>query len=346
MAAAGCKPEDPRLSPGGLYGTELIPPRVKPDFTLTATDGIRFPFRARTDGYLTLLFFGYTNCPDICPVHMANIAAVMKKLPARVTERMRVVFVTTDPARDTPEHLRRWLDGFDPTFIGLTGTDDDIRRAEDAAGVPPAAREVPGADSADAAPASTVAATGTAGTGDSAEYTVGHAAYVIAYAPDNRAHAMYPFGTRQSDWAHDLPKLANVTASASSSAASPAGPLVDVTGARVLATPGADVAAGYFRVRNAGTVPLTLVSVSAVGARQVSLHQERRAGNVMRMVPAGPFTIEPGKSLVLSPGAAHLMLSGLARPLAPGDTVQLTLTFEGAGSLTVEAPVHPYGEDD
>ncbi|HET7599113.1 MAG TPA: SCO family protein [Gemmatimonadales bacterium] len=314
LAAAGCKAEDPRLSPGGLYGAELNPPRPKPEFTLAATDSSRFDFRARTDGYLTLLFFGYTHCPDVCPVHMANLGAVMKKLPAPVTERIRVVFVTTDPARDTPERLARWLGNFDPSFIGLTGSQDEIRRAETAAGIPPAELD-------------------SAGQAGASDYTVGHAAFVLAYTPDNLLRAMYPFGTRQSDWAHDIPRLVQMT-----------GPQVDVTDARVLAAPGAGVAAGYFTLHNRGDQPLTLESVAVAGVAAATLQEQRRAGNVVRVKPLGPIVIRPGKTVILEPGGIQLMLSGVRRPLQPGDTVRMTLNFEGQNPVLVEAPVRSYGE--
>src|ERR1035438_7940133 len=81
---------------GGL----VTPPLPKPGFVLTDTSGAAFDFRQRTDGYVTLLFFGYTYCPDQCPMHMANLGAALKKLPAEIANQVKLVFVTTDPARD------------------------------------------------------------------------------------------------------------------------------------------------------------------------------------------------------------------------------------------------------
>ncbi|MGH7499019.1 MAG: SCO family protein [Gemmatimonadales bacterium] len=188
---SGCA-ERGQLSPGGYAGAELTGPRPKPEFVLTSMRGGSFDFRRQTDGYVTLLFFGYTHCPDVCPVHMANIGAVLDRLPFDVSSRVRVVFVTTDPSRDTPERLRTWLGGFSHDFIGLTGTRDQVTQAQIAAGVLPA---VP--DTADSA------------TGD---YGVGHAAQVLAYTPDNLERVEYPSGTRQEDWAHDLPMLVRVRA--------------------------------------------------------------------------------------------------------------------------------------
>src|SRR6201993_4053801 len=104
---------------GGL----VAPPLPKPRFVLTDTSGAPFDFWNRTVGSVTLLFFGYTYCPDQCPTHMANIGAALKKLPPGVADQVKLVFVTTDPARDTPAELRRWLDMFDTRFVGLTGNE-------------------------------------------------------------------------------------------------------------------------------------------------------------------------------------------------------------------------------
>jgi protein SCO1/2 len=174
-------------SGGGTYrGAMLAHSIPRPDFTLTDTRGQPFDFRAKTDDTVTLLYFGYLNCPDVCPVHMTNIATVLHGLPYEVAAHVRVVFITTDPARDTPQKMQAWLAGFDPSFIGLRGTAEEVKRIEAAVNVAPA---VPGARDSTGA------------------YEVGHAAQVIAFTRDDSAHLAYPFGTRQADWAHDLPLL-------------------------------------------------------------------------------------------------------------------------------------------
>jgi protein SCO1/2 len=171
---------------GNTYrGGIVTPPLPKPRFVLTDTSGAPFDFRQRTEGYVTLLFFGYTNCPDECPVHMASLGAAMKKLPTGVADQVKLVFVTTDPERDSPAVVRRWLDSFDRHFIGLTGTERAIEAVERAAGVPPATKTGPA-------------------TGD---YGVAHANFVLAYSKDNLAHVIYPGGVSKDDWVHDLPLL-------------------------------------------------------------------------------------------------------------------------------------------
>ena len=99
------------------------------DFALTDHTG-----KPRTlgdfKGKVVVLFFGYTHCPDVCPLHMANIAAVLRRMPAEDRARVVTVFVTTDPERDTPMRLREWLANFDASFVGLTGTKDELARSQ------------------------------------------------------------------------------------------------------------------------------------------------------------------------------------------------------------------------
>jgi protein SCO1/2 len=101
--------------------TVLDQPFEKPDLVLTDTHGRTYDFRKETAGKPTLIYFGYTHCPDICPTTMSNIAVAKKQLPKAEQAKLQVVFVTTDPARDTPAELGKWLKGIDPAFVGLTG---------------------------------------------------------------------------------------------------------------------------------------------------------------------------------------------------------------------------------
>ncbi|MDQ2767560.1 MAG: SCO family protein, partial [Gemmatimonadota bacterium] len=115
-------------SGGRAYrGTTLAHAVPRPGFTLTDTRGEPFDFRAKTDDTVTLLFFGYLNCPDVCPVHMTNIASVMRNLPYDVTGKVRVVFITTDQTPDTHEKLGAWLANLDQSFIGLRGTPEQVK---------------------------------------------------------------------------------------------------------------------------------------------------------------------------------------------------------------------------
>jgi protein SCO1/2 len=172
------------------HGGLVSPPLPKPRFTLTDTSGAAFDFRAKTDGFVTLLFFGYTHCPDICPLQMHTIADALRKLPTGSAAQFKVVFVTTDVAQDTRESLRAYLDRFNKSFVGLTGTEEAIQAAQMAANLPPAKK-------------GSVQSNG--------EYEVGHSAFVLAYTKDNLAHLVYPAGMKSEDWVHDLPLLVSET---------------------------------------------------------------------------------------------------------------------------------------
>jgi protein SCO1 len=175
--------------PADFHGGLVTPALPKPRFVLTETSGAPFDFWSKTQGRVTLLFFGYTRCPDVCPMHMTYLASALKKLPPALASNFTVVFVTTDPEHDNPRVLRAWLDNFDKRFIGLTGSQAAIDAAQIAANIPPAQKSV--------------LPNGASG--------VNHAAFVLAYTKDNLAHVIYPSGISQSDWLHDLPELASTT---------------------------------------------------------------------------------------------------------------------------------------
>lgn len=177
---------DAPLSRHGFVGTELATAVPKPDLRFSDSRGRPFKFDSATAGKVTLLMFGYTNCPDVCPVHLANLAAVLDKMPEEIQRQVTVVFVTTDPERDSLPVLDAWVKGFDPGFIGLTAPDSVVAAAQRSVGLLPAFKS----------------AAGTGGT-----YAVGHSSVVIAYTRDGWGRVEYPFGTRQKEWAHDLPLL-------------------------------------------------------------------------------------------------------------------------------------------
>ncbi len=211
VLTAGCRMEaDERADAAareaetGLRGFVMPGPPMRPDFVLADARGGEFDFRAETDGFLTLLFFGYTYCPDVCPIHMSSIAEVKRDLGVELARRIRVVFVTVDPERDPPERLRSWLAAFDDEFIGLYGEPDVVDAIQLGLGLPPAiVPEITAEPAAD-----TLADTPVD------DYTVGHGSPVLAFSADGRLLVRYPFGTRQEDWLHDLPILAgNASAS-------------------------------------------------------------------------------------------------------------------------------------
>jgi len=187
LTLAGCEAGKPPARPEDLRGPRLTQAIPRPAITLVRTDGRSLDFRADTRGTLTFLFFGYTHCPDVCPIHMSNLAASLKELPAEQRSRVRVVFVTTDPERDTPERLSSWLANFDSTFIGARGPAEAVDAAQRSLGMPVASRD--------------------AQVPDSGGYTVSHGAHLWAFTPDDSAHVVYPMGMGREVLAADIPLL-------------------------------------------------------------------------------------------------------------------------------------------
>ncbi|HEU5217143.1 MAG TPA: SCO family protein [Gemmatimonadales bacterium] len=187
LACSACTPGQPPVRPEDLRGPRLVNAKPLPTLTLQRGPGRRFDLAAESKHKLTFLFFGYTNCPDVCPLHMANLAAALRTLPPETRRDIQVVFVTTDPARDTPERLAAWLAQFDSTFVGVSGDAAALEDAQRALGMPMASRdsEVP----------------------DSGGYTISHGAHLWAFTPDDSAHVVYPMGIQRDDLAADIPKL-------------------------------------------------------------------------------------------------------------------------------------------
>jgi protein SCO1 len=327
----------------GFRGVVISPPYPKPDFTLTDFNGRPFDFRKETQGEVALLFFGYTHCPDVCPLHAANVAAVLRLLAPRDRETIRFVFVSTDPERDTPARLKEWLGNFDPGFVGLTGSIDEINRILAELRMPPVERDPK--------------------TSDSASYLVGHGAQVVAFAKDGMARTEYPFGIRQEDWAHDLPKLARGDVpNAPSAGATPGAvvlrPLGDSTAipapfqvpiqvvAAVVPSPAtASEGALYLVLRNSG-VDDTLTGVWSDAVTSAAVHQTTQGnGGMTRMAPVAGVVVRGGHTLQLAPGGTHVMLVGFkAKPPAAGESIPVTLRFRHAGDILLAADVVPYTE--
>ena len=160
-------------------GLDLAEPYRRPSFTLTDTTGASFDFTDATSGRPTLLFFGYTNCPDVCPTTMADVAVALRDVDPATAADLQVVFVTTDPATDTPEVLGEYLDRFDADlpvpFTGLTGDQEAIDQAQLSTGVPLAE--------------------------DQGRL---HSSLLLLYGADDEAHVAFDAGNTSRDIAADL----------------------------------------------------------------------------------------------------------------------------------------------
>jgi protein SCO1/2 len=125
LAACGSSDGDSRPTPTPLPGTVFDPPIEVADFTLTRHTGDTFRL-SDLHGKVAMLFFGYTNCPDVCPTTLAEFKRI-KALLGDDADRVAFAFISVDGARDSPERLAAYVSAFDPDFIGLTGTDAEVR---------------------------------------------------------------------------------------------------------------------------------------------------------------------------------------------------------------------------
>lgn len=117
-------------------GIVLLPQsRELPSLEMTNQDGEPVALDGLTDKW-SLLFFGYTYCPDICPTTLAELRQLDEQLAPEVKERLRVVLVTVDPERDTPQQLKQYLAYFNPTFIGLNGDMEQIKTLASRVSIP------------------------------------------------------------------------------------------------------------------------------------------------------------------------------------------------------------------
>ncbi|KMO98121.1 SCO family protein [Streptomyces roseus] len=166
--------------------TVLDRPFDKPELVLTDTTGKQWNLREQTKGKPTLIYFGYTHCPDVCPLTVSNIAVAKKALPKADQDNLQVVFVTTDPERDTPESLGAWLKSQDPSFTGLTGDFATIQAAARKLGI---GIEAPKKEA------------------DGTVVSM-HGAQVIAFSPKtDEGYLLYGEGTTVDDYTKDLPKI-------------------------------------------------------------------------------------------------------------------------------------------
>lgn len=173
--------------PGGYEaGTEVTSTGWKlPQAELTDTTGATAPLNSHRGSKATLVFFGYTNCPDVCPGIMADLASALQRADASVRDAVQVILVTTDPARDTPEVLKAYLERIDPGFVGLTGDLSVITKAATSIGLSiEDAKKLP-----------------------SGGYEVTHSTQVMGFGSDESAAVLWSTGTSVANYIADITRL-------------------------------------------------------------------------------------------------------------------------------------------
>lgn len=165
-------------------GTLYDPALPAAEIELARADGSSFQLSEKR-GKAVLLFFGYTSCPDVCPTTLAELKRVMDELGADA-EQVQVVYVTVDPKRDTPQKVEKYVSIFNPDFIGLSGSTEDLEKVWGDYGVYREEEQMPNS------------ATG---------YLVNHTARVYLIDRDGNLRLSYSYGTPTEDIVHDLKLL-------------------------------------------------------------------------------------------------------------------------------------------
>lgn len=169
---------------GELNGQQVDPPFEVSATTLENTDGEPFSLVDDTDRPLTLVFFAYTNCPDICGQVMATLAGTVSRLSDSEREQLDVVVVTADPARDTAEVLEAYVTRWDPSFVGVRGELDDLTEVGRSVGVGIEIPENP-----------------------QGNYDVTHGTQVLAVDDNDQVPVYWSQDVSQAELAHDIKLL-------------------------------------------------------------------------------------------------------------------------------------------
>ncbi len=163
-----------------LRGGVFEPSQAAPEIALTTQRGQAYAL-SQQRGQVVLLFFGYTNCPDVCPTTLADAAAAVRKLGERGAE-VQVVFITVDPERDTEETLQRYLALFNRDFVGLTGSALEVKRVTNAFQVVATRRELSSASG----------------------YAIDHSAFTYVVDKRGMLRELLTFGAPVDDIVNDL----------------------------------------------------------------------------------------------------------------------------------------------
>lgn len=358
LLAGACAPAEDGSRLAGvterLVATPYFRPYDLPAVTLTDQNGEPFELRARAAGKVTLLYFGYTSCPDVCPITMARMGRGLALLEPEERARVLPVFISLDAERDTPEQVREWVGALHPDIVGLTGPQERLDAAVEGMGFVFPDMERP----------------------EEGFYEVAHPVDLFIFTPELLGRFGYDHGeATPEEIAADLRALvafewggAGATASGNGAGASgaraggseaeagstralgdagsSAGPArtggVQVEDAFALDPLGQDRLAFYATLRNEGARADALVGVASPSGGSASLHRMVSEDGMMRMEPVDVIPLPPGETVRLEPGGLHAMLEGLRSSPTAGDSLEVTFRFANTDAVTRWIPVrHP-----
>lgn len=263
-----------------------------PEFALLDQNG-EAATQSFFQGQWDLVFFGFTNCPDICPITLQTLSAARKQLAAAESFPLpRIVLVSVDPERDRPDNLAAYLNGFGAGNAGLTGSMEELRKLTGGLGIFFEKR-----------------------TSDDEYYSVDHSAVVLLINPAGRFSALFSSPHTIENFVHDLPLLMQAPLSASE---------LEIS----RAIPGNGMRAAYMALTNRAAQEIRITRVSSPQFGSVELHETAVEDGVAKMRSLETLRISRGETVRLAPGGKHLMLS---KPT--GDSGPISLNFYSDNEL-------------
>ena len=250
-------------------------------FTLVDHNGTDVS-EASYDGKLRLVFFGFTNCPIICPTTMIEVAQVMKQLGDRNKE-VQPIFISIDPENDTVDVLAAYVQAFHPSIVGLTGDPDEIAAAARSFNV-------------------TYGMTPPSSVDEASE--VFHSSYLYLMGRNGEFIDVFGYGARPAVILARLEELLTLPVAQAQ---------IHVTEAWASkpAGTGTDVTAAFMCIENSGSVPIRIVDASSPVVKRIEIHRIQHEDGVVRMRRVDSISVAANQKVCLEPDGLHLMLVGL-----------------------------------
>lgn len=323
----------------------VILPKPKPLNDAQFTDHNGQPFSLeQMRGKWSILFFGFTNCPDICPTTMQTLSAVKKKVGAAGQwNNYQVIMVSVDPERDTTERLANYVPYFDSEFIGLSSSVDATTAFAKQLGILFVKR-----DEADAA-------------NNAGFYQVDHSASIILINPEGQWAGAITAPHKVDEISEDLIQLAQYSAALgpqdnnqeaqaksqeasqkSTQEASPAftDDALTINGAWIRpAPPKVPSMAAYFELTNNSDRDITIVDVQSNAFAHAMIHGTSMNDGVASMHHLDELNLPANSKVVLAPLDLHVMLMQPERPLSKGESAEISLTGTDGKIYTFEVEV-------
>ena len=294
-------------------------------------------------GKWSVVFFGFTNCPDICPTTMQTLKQVKQSLQKEtVWENYQTIMVTVDPETDDSERLNSYVTHFDPEFIGLTTDIETTTKFAKQLGILFVKRE----------------------TEDSNRYEVDHSASIILINPQGQWAGVISAPHKADTIANDLIKLAHYSnKTAQQNQSKPLAATIDSTQTENVnnssaqkdplvienawirpAPPNASAMAGYFDIHNNSSETITIVDSHSSAFDMTMIHNTKIEDGIAKMVHLDGLSIPPNSKVTLKPLGTHLMLMRPNDPLNVGDKVTVILEDENENEYEYQIEVKPQPE--